>query len=112
MAYLNDLVVAGNARFMSGVHLPTVYITLPVASWTQAASGKPWTQTVSVTSMTEDKIPTISLVFNGSDTAATVKAKNSAWRCVDRAVGENGAITFYCYNRKPTTEITVQANGV
>ena len=82
---------------------------LLVSGWT---SDIPYTQAVSVPGTTENDRPIISVYHGESPTPNDVKAQNKAWGMVDRAVSSTNAITFYCYNKKPTVDFSVQIKGV
>jgi len=83
--------------------------TLATASWSSTA---PYTQTVSVTGITADDKPIVSLYLPDGITAANVKLQNKAYACVDRVVTGPGSMTAYCYNKKPAVDFQIQAKGV
>lgn len=87
----------------------TVDITLPAAAWSGAA---PYTQTVEVAGVLATDVPIIGLAIADGATSEDVKLQAKAWGCVDRAVTGDGTITFYCYNKLPAVDFTVQAKGV
>lgn len=87
----------------------TADITLPAAGWGGAA---PYTQTVQVPGVLATDVPIIGLAIADGATAEEVKLQAKAWGCVDRAVTGDGTITFYCYNKLPAVDFTVQAKGV
>lgn len=84
-------------------------IALPASGWSGTA---PYTQTVSVAGVTAEDAPVIGILIAEGTTAANVKLQNKAWACVDRAVTGAGTITFYCYNKKPANDFTVNVKGV
>ncbi|MEW4414413.1 hypothetical protein [Clostridium sp. AN503] len=84
-------------------------IALPASGWSGTA---PYTQTVSVAGVTAEDAPVIGILIAEGTTAANVKLQNKAWACVDRAVTGAGTITFYCYNKKPGNDFTVNVKGV
>jgi hypothetical protein len=84
-------------------------IALPASGWSDTA---PYTQTVSVAGVTAEDAPVIGILIAEGTTAANVKLQNKAWACVDRAVTGAGTITFYCYNKKPGNDFTVNVKGV
>ena len=84
-------------------------IALPASGWSGTA---PYTQTVSVAGVTAEDAPVIGILIAEGTTAANVKLQNKAWACVDRAVTGAGTITFYCYNKKPVNDFTVNVKGV
>ena len=83
--------------------------TLSASGWTSSA---PYTQTVTVSGTSANDRPIISIYLGTSPTAVNVKAQNKAWGMVDRAVSATNSITFYCYNKKPTVDFSVQIKGV
>lgn len=87
----------------------TADITLPAAGWSGAA---PYTQTVQVPGVLDTDVPIIGLAIADGATPEDVKLQAKAWGCVDRAVTGDGTITFYCYNKLPAVDFTVQAKGV
>ncbi len=87
----------------------TKAIALPASGWSGTA---PYTQTVSVAGVTAEDSPVIGILIAEGTTAANVKLQNKAWACVDRAVTGAGTITFYCYNKKPGNDFTVNVKGV
>lgn len=84
-------------------------IALPASGWSGTA---PYTQTVSVAGVTAEDAPVIGILIAEGTTAANVKLQNKAWACVDRAVTGAETITFYCYNKKPGNDFTVNVKGV
>lgn len=85
-------------------HGSVTAVTLPVSGWSASA---PYTQTKTVTGITADDTPIIGVLIADGTTAANVKLQSKAWGCVDRAVSGAGTITFYCYNKKPASDFTV-----
>ena len=83
--------------------------TLATANWSSAA---PYTQTVSVTDITADDKPIVSLYLPDGITSANVKLQNKAYSCVDRAITGAGCVTVYCYNKKPAVDFQIQIKGV
>lgn len=83
--------------------------SLPVSGWSSAA---PYTQSVNVAGVTEADAPVIGIRIAEGTTAANVKLQNKAWGCVDRAVTGAGTVTFYCYNKKPAADFSVNIKGV
>lgn len=78
-------------------------LTIPASGWSSAA---PYTQTVSVAGISADDTPHVSPVY--SETLATALAQKEAWGMVSRAKTAANAITFYCFEDRPTTNIPVQ----
>ncbi len=84
-------------------------LLLSASGWSGTA---PYTQTVSVEGITAADAPVIGISIAEGTAAATVKAQNKAWSCVDRAVTGAETVTFYCYNKKPATDFMVLMKGV
>ena len=83
--------------------------TLSSSGWSSSA---PYTQTVNVSGITADDSPIIALYITGSPSSPNVKNMAKSYGYIDRAVTGSGTITFYCYNKKPTVNITVSIKGV
>lgn len=80
-----------------------VTATLTVADWSAEA---PYTQTVSVEGIIADDAPHVSPVY--SDTLETALAEKESWTMVSRGKPEENAITFTCFEDKPTVDIPIQ----
>lgn len=83
-------------------------IVLPASGWSNSA---PYTQTKSISGITNQDTPTIALVLTGTLSAESVKGQRKAFGYLDRAVTGAGAITFYCYEKRPITDFSVQVKG-
>lgn len=83
--------------------------TLTAAGWSSSA---PYTQTVSVSGITASDAPVISYKIPDGSSASAVAAIKKAWSCVDRGVTGANTITFYCYAKKPTSDVIVCIKGV
>lgn len=83
-------------------------IDLPANGW---SNNVPYTQSKSVSGITIQDTPTIAFVCTGTLSAALVKAQRKAFGYLDRAVTGAGMITFYCYEKKPSTDFSVQVKG-
>ena len=83
--------------------------TLSASGWSNTV---PYTQSISVAGTSANDRPIISIYLGTSPTAVNVKAQNKALGMVDRAVSSTNTITFYCYNKKPTVDFSVQIKGV
>lgn len=79
----------------------------PVSGW---STKKPYTQTVAVNGLLETDVLFADVVL--SDTAATAINEIEAYGCVSRLEAGNGHLTVYCYVKKPTVNITLQAKVV
>lgn len=86
-----------------------VHISIPASVW---SATEPYTQSISISGITEEDSPIVGLSIAEGTAAAVVKNQNKAWGCVDRAVTGNGTITFYCYNKKPAVDFSVNVKGV
>lgn len=89
-------------EYVDEKHLTTT-ATLLASGWSSSA---PYTQTVTVAGVLATDAPHVSPVY--SDTLATAITQEEAWGCVSKAVTAAGAITFYCFEDKPTTDIPIQ----
>lgn len=78
-------------------------VTLTVAGW--SGESAPYTQTVTVLGMTSSIVPIIAPSF--SDTVATGLEQQTEWVKITKAVSGTDAVTFKCYEEKPTVELTV-----
>ena len=83
--------------------------TIPSSGWSSSA---PYTQTINVSGIASNDTPVISMQVTGSPSAATVKNMSKSYGYIDRAVSGNGNITFYCYNKKPSVNISISIKGV
>lgn len=72
----------------------------------------PYTQSVSVSGVTAADVPIVGISIAEGTAPDQVKVQNKAWGCVDRAVTGSGTITFYCYNKKPAIDFSVNVKGV
>lgn len=78
-------------------------ITILASGWSDSA---PYTQTVSVEDITVNDAPHISPIY--SDDLAIAISQKEAWGMVSRAKTDDNAITFICFEDKPTADIDVQ----
>lgn len=109
-----------------------ITLTLPANGWSSTA---PYTQTISSEQIKGTDNPIVSLHIPSGSTdssmagstgetvgnsagnaisaaAEDVKAWNKAFSMIDEGITEDGQITFVCYNKKPTVNITVAIKGV
>lgn len=84
-------------------------VSVPASGWSSSA---PYTQTITVSGITAEDEPVISLYISGSPSAVNVKAMNKAYAMLDRAITGAGTITLYCYNKKPVTNYSILIKGV
>lgn len=78
-------------------------LTIPASGWSSTA---PYTQTVSVEGVNAEDVPHVSPVY--SDDLTSALAQKEAWGMVSRAKTVANAITFYCFEDKPSADIPVQ----
>lgn len=83
--------------------------TIPAASWTTISGG--FKQTVIVSGITENDNPIVGLKPVGTD-SLTISNEKYAFSCLDKVETTNNAIVLYCYNEKPTMNITLQLTCV
>lgn len=84
-------------------------LSLAPGSWSSSA---PYTQTVNLARITSNDKPIISMGTPSTISSANYKAMKKAYSYIDRVVSNNGSLTFYCYNKKPTVQINVLVKGV
>lgn len=77
-------------------------VTLTVAGW--QGTAVPYSQTVSFTGMTSSVVPEIGVAI--SNVVETGLEQQKQWSYITRAESDTDAITFYCYETKPTIELT------
>lgn len=95
-------------------NITTKLTTVKTASVSSSgwSSSAPYTQTVSVSGITSNDKPIISIYIGDGQNSSTVKLMNKAYSCIDRVTTGSGNITLYCYNKKPTVNFTVAIKGV
>lgn len=84
-------------------------VTIPASEWSYS---EPYTNAVSVSGMTPTQSPVISCGMPSDVSASNVKQMQKAYGMIDRAVTEEGRVTFYCYNKRPIVDINVLLKGV
>jgi len=82
--------------------------TFPVSSW---SSDAPYTATIPVEGIKATDRPVVGLYISGAEGATGVKAMGKAYSCMDRIKTLDGQIRAYCYNKKPTSDFSVQLKG-
>lgn len=80
-----------------------LYATLPASGWSNTA---PYTQTVTVTSISADNMPIVDLKY--SDTEDNWDSEEKAFACLTKITTANGSITTVCRKEKPTVDFTIQ----
>lgn len=86
-----------------------IELTLRASGWSASA---PYTQTVAVEGLTAGDNPILVKVIPAGATPEQVKAYNKAFGMIDDGDTADGQATFRCYNKKPSTDITVGLKGV
>lgn len=76
--------------------------TLSSGGWSASA---PYTQTLKISNIKSSDVPVISCGNPTTLSADNYKALGKAYSFIDRAVTNNGSITFYCYRKKPTVDV-------
>lgn len=90
-------------------YLTGVTVTLPASGW---SSSVPYTQSVTVTPMTANWKPGIpSIPKSGTVNVTASLAELEALRCINAISSGTNALTFMCFEDKPTTTITVDVPG-
>lgn len=77
-------------------------VALTVAGW--AGATAPYSQTISFIGMTSSVVPEIGVSI--SSTVETGLEQQKQWSYITRAESGTDTITFYCYETKPTVELT------
>lgn len=89
--------------------LASATVTLPASGW---SSSVPYTQTITYYGMTADWKPGIpSIPKSGTVNVTTSLAELEALRCINAISSGTNALTFMCFEDKPTTTITVDVPG-
>lgn len=89
--------------------LAYVLVSLPASGWSGSA---PYTQTVSVSGMTEDWVPGIPTVVLGSSVEVTdLLAATEALGCIKMITSAAGTLTFTAPEDKPSASLTLRVPG-
>lgn len=89
--------------------LKFVTLTLGNNSWSGSA---PYTQTVSVSGMTEDWVPGIpTIVLGNSVGVSELLAATEALGCIKMVTSANGTLTFTAPEDKPGVSLTLRVPG-
>ena len=90
-------------------NLKCVTVNLPASGWSGSA---PYTQTVSVSGMTEDWVPGIPTVVLGSSVdVSTLLAATEALGCIKMITSAAGTLTFTAPEDKPGVSLTLRVPG-
>ena len=95
---------ASDARSNLGAASRVSYTATITIDWT--GSSAPYTQAVSVSGILATDCPHITPVF--SSTLETALLEKEAWSMVSKAATSANAITFTCFEEKPTAAISIQ----
>lgn len=91
-------------------NLKYVLVSLPASGWSGSA---PYTQTVSVSGMTEDWVPGIPTAVLGSSVAvSTLLAATEALGCIKMITSAAGTLTFTAPEDKPSASLTLRVPGM
>lgn len=80
-----------------------LYATLLASGWSYTA---PYTQTVTVTSISANNVPVIDISY--SDDNTLWEAEETAYSCLTKVETADGSITATCLNTKPNTDFTIK----
>ena len=90
-------------------NLKYVLVSLPASGWSGSA---PYTQTVSVSGMTEDWVPGVpSLAFYGNVDVTELITKTEALGCIKMITSAAGRLTFTAPEDKPGVSLTLRVPG-
>lgn len=78
-------------------------VVLPASGWSDSA---PYTQTVTVASISADNMPIVDLKY--SDTEDNWESEEKAFACLTKIVTGDGSITAICRKEKPAVDFTIQ----
>lgn len=78
--------------------------TFPVSGW---SSSSPYTQTVNVSGILSTDNPIVDIDMSNAQNADDWAALIESWNFVGRITANQGSVTMYCYDDKPTVNITI-----
>lgn len=85
-------------------------VTLNANGWSDTA---PYTQTITVTGMTENWIPGIPILNPGSTIDVNdLLNKTKAMNCLNIITSSSNALTFVCCTNKPSVDISIRVPGM
>lgn len=91
-------------------NLKYVLVSLPASGWSGSA---PYTQTVSISGMTEDWVPGVPTAVLGSNVAvSTLLAATEALGCIKMITSAAGTLTFTAPEDKPSASLTLRVPGM
>ena len=114
MILKSGLIVSGTTKVFAGTSngykdLAST-ITYNATIGTSWSGSGPYTQNIVISGILSTDNPIMDVVL--SSNATTSKNILSAWANVSRIVTNNGSITVYCYDTKPTVSIPIQLKVV
>lgn len=89
--------------------LKSVTLTLAAADWT--GDTAPYSLTADVAGMSSAWVPGIPVIV-ASGAMATNQAMREALACVNQITSAADALTFICYEDKPTADVEIKIPGV
>ena len=110
----SNAVILGNGNSLEALEASVqsaqfVTLKLDADGWSGSA---PYTQTVSVSSMTEDWVPGIPTVVLGSSVEVTaLLAATEALGCIKMITSADGTLTFTAPEDKPGVSLTLRVPG-
>lgn len=78
--------------------------TFPSSGWSSSA---PYTQTVNVDGILATDDPIVDIDMSSATNADDWALLTEAWNFVGRITANQGSVTMYCYEEKPTVDITI-----
>ena len=84
-------------------------VTLSASKWSAAA---PYSQTVTLTGCKSTDIPIIQCGSTSATSAENTKIYRKMFGYIDDVVTNNGSVTFYCNQKKPSADFQVRLVGV
>lgn len=94
---------AANKEYVDSKHFSDVS-KLTATGW--VGGSPPYTQAVSIPRILQSDTPHIGPTY--SENATTALAEKEAWLLVGSGIASDGVITFYCFEEKPNTDISIQ----
>ncbi|MDF2886688.1 MAG: hypothetical protein K0R23_1073 [Lacrimispora sp.] len=90
-------------------HEKPIEVILSVSGWSNSA---PYSQKVAVTGIKESDNPVLSLCTPKSLSASAVKTSRRMAGMITDGETDNGFITFYCGEKRPTEDFRIYLRGV
>ena len=96
---------AANKAYVDSKRI-TATVSLKSTGWATTTGSAPYYQTVAVASVLASDTPHWGVVYSSSD--STRLAEKTAYALVDDMEAEDGSVTFYCFEERPDTDLTIQ----